>query len=148
LKDSDGGKYYSGDGRLQINKTTVTGSPGAISLTTPLSWEGYVYSDVDDAPMIIGSGLTGVTNASGQVTISKASSGNTWVGGTNIVITTNGTERTISTDGNLQSEITANSATGAAHTVSIANLTSTQIVVKATADAALPEMKLMQILRR
>ena len=73
LTDTNGGIYYSGDGALEIRKTTVTGSPGALSLTTPLSWDGFVYSSPDSAPALAGSGVTATTNASGQVTFSVVS---------------------------------------------------------------------------
>ena len=79
LKDSSGGMYYSGEGSLEIKATTVTGSPGSLSLTTPLSWDGFVYSDQNSAPAIGGSGITSATNGTtGQVTFSIAGAGTAW----------------------------------------------------------------------
>ena len=120
LKDSGGGMYYSGDGNLELRKTTVTGSPGAISLTTPLDWDGFNYSGGGSGPAIAGTGLTQTTNANGQLVLASDAASEIWNSGTNILIITNGTTRTIGTDGNLQTGINLNSATGATHTTQIA----------------------------
>ncbi len=97
LKDSGGGMYYSGDGSLEIKKTTVTGSPGSLTLSTPLDWDGFVYSSPEDAPMIVGTNLLASTNASGQVTVSAAPIGDsiTITAGDGITVTTNADDRAI-----------------------------------------------------
>jgi hypothetical protein len=74
LKDAGGGMYWSGNGSLEIKKTTVTGSPSALSLTTPIDWSAFTYSSPGSAPMVVGTNLLAATNASGQVTVSAANS--------------------------------------------------------------------------
>lgn len=75
LTGAGGGTYYSGDGSLEIKKTTVTGAAGSLDLSTPIDWSTFTYTSPGSAPMIVGTNLLASTNGSGQVTVSSAPSG-------------------------------------------------------------------------
>ena len=104
FKDSSGNMYFSGSGELDIKKTTVTGSPSALILSTPLDWDGYVYSSPEDAPAVAGTGITATTNAtSGQVTFSSSAGTTTTVsGGDGIDVTLTGADYEVAVDATVQ----------------------------------------------
>jgi len=75
LTGSGGELYYSGDGSLEIKKTTVTGAAGTLNLTTPIDWSTFTYASPESAPMVVGTNLLASTNRSGQVTVSITPAG-------------------------------------------------------------------------
>jgi len=77
LKSASGGTYWSGDGSLEIEETTVTGSPGVLTLTTPIDWITATYTNTElYGPYLAGTNITfSSSGTNGQVFINTTSGG-------------------------------------------------------------------------
>jgi hypothetical protein len=92
--------YYSGTGDLTVVENTMTGSPGSLDLSTPLDWDGFVFSSPASGPVLPGTHITATTNGTtGQVTFNADGGGSANItnlgAGAAIDITGSGGDRTI-----------------------------------------------------
>jgi hypothetical protein len=78
LMKQNGNTYFSGTGTVEIIESTVTGSPSALDLQTPLNWNGYTYiNSISDGPYLAGSNITfRASGTNGQLFIDGSASAN------------------------------------------------------------------------